>query len=102
MSNKRPYDITRDFKATGNKAIDAVASCLIWHQQRKVALKAVHLKEPYYSWFKMGVELLQGAPLEDGQGLSFNSVEIEKGSRFQVNYILPEPWPVKLEDIMKA
>lgn len=92
--SKRAYDITRDYKATGNKAIDAVASCIIYHRQRRVALKAIHLKQPYYDWFKMGVEVLQGKPLEDDQPLAMDGVDIELGSRFQSKPILPEEWPV--------
>lgn len=94
---KRAYDITRDYKPTGCKAIDAVASCIIFHRQRKIALKAIHLKQPYYDWFKMGTEVLQGKSIEEGQQLSMDGVEIELGSRFQSKSILPEPWPVTFE-----
>jgi hypothetical protein len=90
--SKRAYDILRDYRATGNKAIDAVASCIMWHRQRKIALKAIHLKEHYYDWFRTGVEVLQGKRLEDGQLMQFDGVDIEKGSRFQREAILPEVW----------
>lgn len=97
--NKRAYNILTDYRATGNKAIDAVASCIIWHRQRNIALKAIHLKEPYYSWFFMGVEVLQGKPLEDETPLSMDGVQIEKGSRFQSKPILPERWVPLTEEV---
>lgn len=90
--NKRPYDITRDYRPCGNKAIDRVAVCIIWHQQRKIALKAIHLKEMYYDWFRKGVEILQGSRLEDETPLQMYGVNIEKGDRFQTKPILPERW----------
>ena len=89
---KRAYNILRDYQPTGNKAIDAVASCIMWHRERNIALKAIHLKQPYYDWFKMGVEVLQGKPLEEDQLLSMDAVEIELGSKFQSKAILPERW----------
>ena len=82
----------RDFRPTGNKAIDGVASCIMWHRERRIALKAIHLKELYYDWFRKGVEVLQGKPLEDGQLMQFDGVNIEKGGRFQRAVILPELW----------
>ena len=82
----------RDYRATGNRAIDGVASCIIWHRQRGIALKAIHLKEMYYDWFRMGVEVLQGKPLEEGQLMQFDGVNIEKGSRLQRSAILAELW----------
>ncbi|WP_315823014.1 hypothetical protein [Paraflavitalea speifideaquila] len=100
MSTKRPYDITKDFRPTGCKAIDQVASCIIFYQQRCIALKAIHLKEPYYSWFKMGLEVLNGRPMLEGEEMAFNGIDIEKGSRFQTDPILPERWPVSREDVM--
>lgn len=90
--SKKPFNIATDYKSFGNKAMDAVASCILWHREQKIALKAIHLKQPYYDWFKKGVEVLQGHPLEDGQLMTFDAVNIEKGDRFQLKPVLPERW----------
>jgi len=92
---QRAYDITRDYKATGNKAVDGVASCIMWHRQRQITLKAIHLKPNLYGQFKLYVEKeLMGKELEPDQPLSMDGVEIEMGSILQVLAILPERWPV--------
>lgn len=90
--SKRPFDINRDYVSFGNKAMDAVASCILWHRERRIALKAIFLTQRYYDWFRAGVEVLQGHPLEDGQLMTFDSVNIEKGDRFQSKPILPQTW----------
>ncbi len=94
MAKNRAYDIAKDYRATGNKVMDTVASILIWHQNRKIPLKSISIKEPYYGRFKQEVEKLQGHPLEDEQPLSFNSVNIERGSFLQRSIMLVEKWPV--------
>ncbi|MGN6416137.1 MAG: hypothetical protein ACTHMC_01505 [Pseudobacter sp.] len=92
---QRAYDITRDYKATGNKAVDGVASCIMWHRERSIALKAIHLKPLLYDQFKIYVEkVLLGKELEDEQPLSMDGVEIEQGSWLQRLAILPERWPI--------
>src|SRR5579872_2892947 len=80
--NKRPYDITRDYVPCGNRVIDACAACIVWHQRRQIALKALHLKEIYYDWFRKGVEILQGAELDPEAPLQMYGIDIEKGDRF--------------------
>ena len=88
----KSYNILTDYKATGNKAIDAVASCIMWHRKRRLALKAIYLKPMYYDWFKRGVEILQGRELLEGELLNMDAVNIEKGSTFQSKPILPKLW----------
>lgn len=95
MGQKKPYNILTDYVPTGCKAIDAVASCIMFHRERKIALKAIHLKQPYYDWFKVGTEILQGRKLEEGELMAMDGVDIELGSRFQSKTILPELWPVQ-------
>ena len=93
--SRQGYNILTGFKATGNKAIDGVASCIIWHRERKVAIKSIYLKEAYYDLFRKGVEALQNRRLEEGELMQFDGVLIEKGSRFQRSIILPEAWTVE-------
>lgn len=90
--SKKPYNILTDYKSVGNKAIDAVASCICWHRERKIALKAIFLTEIYYDWFRAGIEVLNGGPLQEGQQMTFDAVNIEKGSSFQSKPILPQRW----------
>ena len=90
MSEKRKFDICRDYKATGNTAIDAVASCIMWHRQRKISLKAIHLQLYWYEKFKKGTEEMLGRSLNEGELMSMDSVNIEKGSLFQPRPFSPE------------
>lgn len=82
MSKK--YDITKDYKPCGNRTIDTVASMIIWHRNRKIALKTIYVKQPYYDRFMEGLEKLMGRKLEDGELMSFDAVNIEKASFLQV------------------
>lgn len=90
--NRKRFDLEKDYRPTGNKAMDGVASCILWHRLKKIALRAIFLKQPYYDWFRAGVELLQGKKLEEGQMMTFDSVNIEVGTRFQNEVILPQRW----------
>jgi hypothetical protein len=90
--NKRPYNIVTDYQPCGNKAIDQVAACIVWHQQRNIPLKAIHLAPMYYDWFRKGLEILQGAPLDPEQLMQMYSIDIEKGDKRQKTPILPERW----------
>jgi hypothetical protein len=68
-------------------------------RKNKQAVKALHLTPMYYEWFKSGVQTLINRPLEDGEGLEFDNVNIEKGSKFQTKNIVIEYYPKASEQI---
>lgn len=86
------YNIVTDYKATGNKALDGAASCIIYHRKKNIALAAIYLKPLYYEWFKKGTEILLGRELEEGELMTMDGVNIELGSIFQSVAILPKLW----------
>ena len=87
---KKNYDITKDYRACGNMAIDGVASCIMYHRKLKIGLRAIYLKPFWYELFKKGTINILGRPLEEGEFLSMDGINIEKGSLFQSKPILPE------------
>jgi hypothetical protein len=93
MPNK-PYNILTDYKGSGNNIVDAIALCIMYHRKKKIGLKAIHLKPPVYDqfkkWFIKEYEVTQGKKFSEEILISFDKVDIEKGSIFQSNPILPE------------
>ena len=59
-------------------------------RENNLPLKALHLTPLYYEWFKSGVQTLMGKPLEDGELLQFDGVNIEQGSRLQSKAVILE------------
>ena len=55
-----------------------------------MALKALHLKPMYYEWYRSGVQTLLNRPLEVGEMLQFDGVNIELGTKFQSKSIILE------------
>jgi hypothetical protein len=86
----KPFNILTDYKGSNNRAVDAVASCIMYFRKRHIGLKAIHLKEPYYSQFLKWTESNLGRKLEDGELVQFDKVDIDKGSVFQIKEIQPE------------
>jgi hypothetical protein len=86
------YNILKDYQPTGNKAIDNAAAIVMWHRKRNIALKAIHIKQPYYDWFKRGTEIILGRELEEGEMMSIDAVYIELGSRFQSTPMVAQTW----------
>lgn len=71
------------YKSSGNPAIDLVANIVCEARAKQKPLKAIHLKPLFFDWFKGGVEILNGKPLLEDQGMQFDSVNIEKGTFYQ-------------------
>jgi hypothetical protein len=88
--SKIPYNIARDYKRTGYYVTDAIASCLIWHQHRKIGVKSISLNIVNYYKFLREVEEANGGKIEEGTLLQFNGVDINKGSFRQPISILVE------------
>ena len=84
-----------EFQATGNKAIDECANLIACAREQNMAVKSLHLKPSYYSWFKSGVEILSGQALEVDQQMQFDGVNIEKGTIFQSKDCVIEYYKVK-------
>ena len=84
----KPYNILTDYKASGNTICDSLAICIIEHRKRKVAIKAIHLQNPYFDKFKMWVEYeyrrVNGEPYPEGALLSFDKVDINLASPLQI------------------
>ena len=89
VDGKKPYDITKDYKPSGNGIVDMLAICIISHRKNRIGLKTIYLKEPFYSKFKDWItkeyQRVEGTPFPEGAPLSFDKVDIEKGSRFQLD-----------------
>lgn len=83
------YDFNK-YEQTHNKMIDLVANVISLARDRNEPIKALHLKPMNYEWFKSGVQTLIDRPLEADELLEFDSVNIEKGSKFQSKTIVIE------------
>lgn len=75
---------------TGCPAIDMCANLIGCARENKLALKALHLTPMYYEWFKSGVQTLMNKPLEVGEMMEFDGVNIEKGTKFQSKNVILE------------
>ena len=85
-------DFTRLKKQSGinDSILNALASCIYWHQERKIGLEAIYIKPIAYDKFITKMQLYNGAPLEEGQEFEIAHVKILKGSFLQTKEILPE------------
>lgn len=106
--SKKPYNILKDYRATGNKAVDGVASCIMYHRERKIALDTIWLSHKYFDWYAAGISVLCGLKPFDRDGLReqgvlgetengdlyflMDNVKIMKGNRFQTKSIIPQKW----------
>lgn len=81
------------YEPTYNKAIDQCANIIAVARQNLHPLKALHLSPFYYDWFKSGVQTLMNRPLDEGELLEFDGVNIEKGSKYQSKSIILEYYP---------
>ena len=72
--------------------LNALASCIDWHQKRKIGLASISLKPALYDRFVQTMWRINGAPIEEGTPFEICKVEIKKGSIFQVREMLPEQW----------
>jgi hypothetical protein len=78
------------YNPTFNTAIDLCANLISCARKNQKAVKALHLSPMYYEWFRSGVQTLMNRPLEPDELLEFDSVNIEKGSKFQSKNIIVE------------
>ena len=83
------YDFSK-YQTTYNKPIDQCANIIACARERNQALKALHLRPMFYEWFKSGVQTLANRPLEAGELMQFDGVNIERGSKFQSKDIVLE------------
>ena len=72
--------------------LNLIASCILWHQNRKIALKSISLKPALYIKFEQAMWKLNGLPFESGTPFDFMHIRIERGSILQRHEILPERW----------
>lgn len=79
-----------DYNPTFNTAMDQCINLIGCARQNLKAVKALHLSPTYYEWFKSGVQTLMNRPLEEGELMQFDGVDIEKGSKFQSKNIVIE------------
>ena len=79
----------KEYKATGVRAVDAVAACIAWHREKQIPIKAIDLRPMAYEQFEYYFKDLMG---EDYGGITWDGVEIRKGSILQTTSLLPELW----------
>jgi len=77
-------------QTTGNRVIDMCANLIGCAREQRLPLKALHLSPLYYDWFRSGVQTLMNKPLEAGELLQFDGVNIEAGTKFQSKSIILE------------
>lgn len=96
MAKVRGYDVSKDYIPCGIDIVDACAECILFYQQRQIAIKALHLRPYYYDKFKAAVIWMNikngGEPIDPDAQLTFISANIERGSKLQKDRILPELW----------
>jgi hypothetical protein len=92
----KPYNILTDYKPSGNTICDSLAICIMEHRKKRIAIKTIHLKDPYYSKFRAWVEYeyrkVEGVPYPEGAPLSFDKVNIDLASKLQVNPVSVETY----------
>lgn len=84
-----------EYQPTGCTPIDECANLIACAREARQPLKSITLKPLYYEWFKSGLQTLMNKPLQDGEKMEFDSVNIEKGSKFQSKQYVLEYYPIK-------
>lgn len=87
---KRAYNLKTDFVKTNNFAVDQVASCILWHRERGIAIRQIDLKPAAYELFRRWVQGQMGKDYNPEQKFEFDKVKIELGSVFQTKDVLPQ------------
>jgi hypothetical protein len=82
----------KEWKGTGVQAVDMCASAILSHRIKYLPLKAIHLLPNMYDQFRLWLEKKSGKELEEGQGIQFDSVNIERGQAQQSTPLLLELW----------
>ena len=83
------HDFTQ-YQKTGCYAIDMCANLIACARVNRQAVKSLTLKPIMYEWFKSGTQQMMGKPLEDGQQMQLDGVDIEKGTIYQIKDVLIE------------
>lgn len=98
MKTPRTYFDYSQYDKTYNKAIDLCAACIGHYRAFGKPLKAIYLNPRLFDLFKKGIEVLMGREFEDGEGMEFDSVKIERGNYLMVGKDLyTEFWEVEKE-----
>jgi hypothetical protein len=82
--------IYSNYTETGNRAIDMCANLIASGRKTNQPIKALHLSPIYYDWYKSGVQTLLNRPLEKGEDMQFDGVNIEKGTIYQMKSVVIE------------
>jgi len=69
----------KEYKSQGVQSVDMCASVIFQHRKRFLPIKAIHLYPRMYEQFKSFTQKNLGRDLEDGEQITFDSVEIVKG-----------------------
>lgn len=83
----------KDYKMTGNVAVDMVAACVLFYRKRKRALKTIFLSPYKYQMFREWVIKEYGEEAAKTMRYEFDSVHIDLGSIFQKEALTVEFWP---------
>lgn len=86
-----------NYQASGNKAIDYCANLIACARVNNLAPKTLHLQKQYYEWYKSGVQTFLDRPLEDGELMQFDGVDIELGGKFQTKPVIIEYYPSNIQ-----
>jgi hypothetical protein len=78
------------YKPSGNKAIDFCMNLIGCARTNGLAIKTMHLQSQYYEWFKSGVQTFLDRPLQEGELMQLDGVNIELGGKFQSKPVLVE------------
>lgn len=92
MATKQQFNFSQH-QHTGNKAIDLVGNLIGCARHHNMPIKQIDLSPIYYEWFKSGAQTLMNRPLEDGELIQFDGVNINKGSRFQSKPAIIDYYP---------
>jgi hypothetical protein len=92
---QRPFNIATDAVFTGVKSVDMVSACILFYRKRQRALKAIYLRPKLFETFRDWVIRNVGEKEYQGKQLQYDGVNIEIGSKFQTEQLIPEFYPEK-------
>ena len=95
--SKKSLDVSDYFKLCNkltlhSSILNAVVSCIQYHQNHKIALASISLKPTLYKRFVDTVSQINGEGFEEGTPFEICHVPITCGSLFQTRELLPEMW----------
>lgn len=92
MNRTRPIDFS-NYQRTHNNAIDLVAQAAGHARMAGKPVKAYVLKPASFDLFRAGLEVLMKKPLDPVMVLTWEGVEVRKGTRMQFDSLIVEYWP---------